>query len=124
MKKTTISIIILLFLLLSTNILWFLNTIDISITHKYQDMVLYELKNSKKQAVNMLEDTLQDRNKSEIKAIAEKYTDFDSFEKEGCVWIGWYGFKFSKSGKLEGIETDESYSSNPICKQLVIIPPQ
>ena len=117
MKKSTISIIILVLLFVSTNIFWFFTFIDMGLTQKSQGQLIYELENSKKQAVGMLKESLQEKNKDEIKLIAEKYTDIDSFEKEGCLWVGWYGFKFSETGELEGLETDESYNNKLICQE-------
>ena len=117
MKKSTILIIILVLLFVSSNIFWFFTFIDMGVTQKSQGQLIYELENSKKQAVGILKESLQEKHKNEIKLIAEKYTDMDSFEKGDCIWIGWYGFKFSQSGDLEGIETDESYNNKPICNE-------
>lgn len=79
------------------------------------DQQIYELSNSNKQAVGMLKASLTGKAKDEVQSLAEKFTDIAAFEKEGCLWVGWYGFKFSDTGGLIDIETGESYNEAPVC---------
>ena len=102
---TKIAIVTLVILLLLTNAWWLYGAIDSGVTQKYEDQELYELRNSRKQALGMLQEALQGRNKADVKSIAEKFWDLESYEKEGCLWVGWYGFRFSEDGKLESIVT-------------------
>ena len=112
-SKITIGVLVILLLL--TNAWWFYGAIDSGVTRKYIDQELNGLRHSKKQAVGMLKETLLGRKKEEVKSIAEMYSDRESYEKEGCLWVGWYGFKFSQNDELQGIETHESYNSDPVC---------
>lgn len=110
-----ITIGVLGILLLLTNVWWLYGAIDSGVTQKYEDQEIYELRNSNKQAVGMLREALIGRKKGDVKSIAEKFSDLKSYEKEGCLWVGWYGFKFSESDELVGIETNESYNTDPVC---------
>ena len=113
--KIRIAIITLSTLLVGTNIFWLYTTIDTAVTRSYMDQEIYELNASNAQAVGILKTSLAGKTKEEIRSMAVKFTDLEPFEKEGCLWVGWYGFKFSESGLFIDIETGKSYSEKPVC---------
>jgi hypothetical protein len=75
----------------------------------------YELNGSNAQAVGMLKISLMGKTKEEVRSMAVKFTDLEPYEKEGCLWVGWYGFKFTESGLFTNIETGKTYNDKPVC---------
>lgn len=110
-----IAVGVCLILLVISNAFWLHAAIDDGVTQKYEGQVIYELSNSKKQAEGMLGKALAGKNKVEVTTLASQFTDLEPFEKDGCLWVGWYGFKFNPDGELVGIETDETFNTNPLC---------
>ena len=110
-----ITIIILCLLLVASNIFWLYSAIDSGVTRAYMGQQIYEADNSSDQAVGMLKKLLTGKTKSEVQALAQEFSDIESFEKEGCLWIGWYGFKFSDTDTLIDIEPKPGYSENSVC---------
>ncbi|WAC43766.1 hypothetical protein OU997_16145 [Pseudomonas sp. SL4(2022)] len=113
--KIRIAIITLSLLLVGTNIFWLCTTIDSAVTRTYMNQELYELNGSKTQAVGMLKISLMGKTKDEVQSMAAKFTDLEPYEKEGCLWVGWYGFKFSESGLFIDIETGKAHTDRPVC---------
>ena len=113
--KARIAIITLSLLLVGTNIFWLYATIDSAVTCSYMDQEIYELNGSNVQAVGMLKVSLAGKTKDEMRSMAVKFTDLEPHEKEGCLWVGWYGFKFSESGLFTDIETGKAYNDKPVC---------
>ena len=79
------------------------------------DQEIYELNGSNTQAVGMLKISLTGKTKEEVRSMAVKFTDLEPYEKEGCLWVGWYGFKFSELRIFTDIETGKSYNDKPVC---------
>ena len=50
-----------------------------------------------------------------VQAMAVKFTDLKPYKKDGCLWLGWYGFKFSDSGLFVGIESGEQHNNKSVC---------
>jgi hypothetical protein len=113
--KIRVAIVILSLLLVGTNIFWLYATIDSAVTSSYMDQEIYELTGSNTQAVGMLKIALAGKTKDEVRSMAVKFTDLEPYEKEGCLWVGWYGFKFSESGNFADIETGKTYNEKPVC---------
>jgi len=63
----------------------------------------------------MLKIAFTGRTKEEVRSIAVKFTDLEPYEKEGCLWVGWYGFKFTESGLFTDIDTSKTYNEKPVC---------
>jgi hypothetical protein len=112
-------ITILAFLLIGSNVFWLYHSIDSSVTASYRNGEFYELRSAEAQAVRMLEKVLNGKAKAEIQTLATPFTDLEPFEKDGCLWVGWYGFKFTSENKLSGI-TSIYINENSICKNPLI----
>ena len=113
--KIRIATFTLSLLLVGTNIFWLYITVDSAVTRSYMDQEIYELNGSNAQAVGMLKISLAGKTKEEVRSIAVKFTDLEPYEKEGCLWVGWYGFKFSESGLFTDIETGKTYNDKQVC---------
>ena len=110
-----ITIAILGVLLLASNSFWFYQLLDTSTTLSYRDQQSYELEETGKQLMAILPEIAQNSTKSEVIAFASKYTDQKVFEKEGCTWVGWLGFKFNKENRLESVSPSWSYGESDPC---------
>ncbi|WP_347900692.1 hypothetical protein [Pseudomonas purpurea] len=104
-------------LLVISNLFWLYVVVDTAVTRSYADQEMDVLKKANAQAVGMLKTVLEGKTKSQVELAAMKFSELEPYEKEGCLWIGWYGFKFSETGLFMNLETDESYNDNPICRE-------
>ena len=110
-----IAIVILSVLLLASNAFWLYQVIDTGITLSYRDQQTYELEETRKQLMVIFPEVAKHATKEEIIAAASKHTDLEVFEKEGCTWVGWLGFKFDESNKLKSVSPSWSYGEKDPC---------
>ncbi len=108
----------LILLLIATNGLWFLSYIDQSVTLHYNQQQIHQLEQANKQIMDTVPNLVQSLTKDEIVSIVKRYADTEPFAKEGCLWIGWYGFKFDDEQKLIGITPSWDYQEPSICHSL------
>ena len=99
-----ITIIVLSVLLLATNVFWLYLTIDNGVTATYREQEFYEEQKTRVQL-----------SKQQLVAIAEKQYGEESYDKDGCTWVGWLGFKFNLSGKLVFVSPSWSSSEKDPC---------
>jgi hypothetical protein len=111
--KTTIAILVVL--LLASNVFWLYQVLDTGVTLSYRDQQTYELEETRKQLMATLPEVAKYATKAEIIAAASKHTDQEVFEKEGCTWVGWMGFKFDKNNKLKSVSPSWSYGEKDPC---------
>jgi hypothetical protein len=100
MKVWKIIVFLLILALLGTNGWWFYRVLDAAATKKYDDLTMYQRASELKQLMSMVPELCSDKSKNEIVAIARKSEDTEPFEKEGAVWVGWFGFQFNDKNKL------------------------
>lgn len=113
--KIRIIIVTLSLLLVGSNIFWLYRTIDSAVTRSYMEQELYELNGSNTQAIGMLKEALSGKNKETVQSMAIKFNDLEPYEKDGCLWLGWYGFKFSESGIFVDIDTGKQHKNKTVC---------
>ena len=103
MGKTNIAITALVVVLIASNTWWAYRTLDAGITRTYADA-------SQKSTSELLTQTIailpvvakEGASRSEVIAAARVQNDSSSpFEKEGYVWVGHLGLKFSAQGRFE-----------------------
>ena len=111
--KTTI--VILSILLLASNAFWLYQLIDSGVTLSYRDQQTYELEETRKQLMATLPVAAKKATKKEIVTAASKFTDQEAFEKDGCTWVGWLGFKFDENNKLKSVSPSWSYGKKDPC---------
>ena len=109
------AIVILSALLLTSNAFWLYQVIDRGVTLSYRDQQTYELEETRKQLMATFPEVARHATKEEIIAAASKHTDQEVFEKEGCTWVGWLGFKFDENGKLKSVSPAWSYGQTDPC---------
>ena len=110
-----ITIAILIVLLLASNAFWLYQAVGTGVTLSYRDQQTYELEETRKQLMATLPDIAIHATKDGIIAAASKHTDQEVFEKEGCIWVGWIGFKFDESNKLKSVSPSWSYGEKDPC---------
>lgn len=110
-----ITIAILSAILLISNVYWIYQVVDVGVTLSYRDQQIFELEETRKQLMVTLPEVAKHVTKEEIINAASKYTDQEIFEKEGCTWVGWLGFKFDKYNFLISVSPSWSYGEEDPC---------
>lgn len=111
--KMTIAILVVL--LLASNAFWLYQVVDTGVTLSYRDQQTYELEETRRQLMATFPEVAKHATKEEIIAAASKHTDQEVYEKEGCTWVGWLGFKFGESNKLKSVSPSWSYGEKDPC---------
>jgi hypothetical protein len=101
MSKRTVTIILLAVTLVATNVWWLYRTIDFGITHTYAmdscDAAARELAQLKA----MLPVIVRPHStRDDIVAAARLDPKDEPFEKNGAVWIGQVGIRFTAEGRF------------------------
>lgn len=110
-----ITIVILSVLLLLSNVFWLYQVIDVGITLSYKEQQIYELEQTERQLMVILPDIAADMSKEQVITVAREYTDQEIFEKAGCTWVGWLGFKFDENNRLSSVSPAWSYGEEDPC---------
>ena len=76
---------------------------------------IYELEETRKQLSHTLPALSENIPRKQIIEIASRYSSFEMFEKDGCYWIGWIGFKFDDSGKLKSVSPSWNFGEQDPC---------
>ncbi len=111
--KLTIAVLVLL--LVGTNAFWFYQIIDNGVSISYRDQNIFELNKTTAQLALTLTEIGGSIPKDEFISIASRYTKFDPFEKDGCIWVGWLGLKFNEDGRLLYISPEASNEEGSLC---------
>jgi hypothetical protein len=94
-------IAVLVLLLVTTNILWFLYfALDNAVSASYARDTAAKQDAMRRQLQAFVLDLAQEKKKAEIIAIAKRSTGEAGFEKEGCSYFGKLGFKFGPEDQL------------------------
>jgi len=107
--------IILTFLLIGTNVYWLNQSIDTAVTEKYSEQQVYELQNALREAILLIPKINADMEKNVIVAEAEQISASKSFEKDGCVWVGFLGLKFNDKDQLVHVSPAWNYGEADPC---------
>lgn len=110
-----ISIVILSILLLASNAFWLYQVVDIGVTLSYRGQQTFELEETRKQLMATMPEIAKNVIKEDVVAAARKYTDQEVFEKGGCTWVGWLGFKFDDRNQLISVSPSWSYGEDDPC---------
>ncbi len=108
-------IAILAALLVSTNAYWAYRLVDMGVTLSYRDDDIYSNRETRKQLMTMLPDLAQDATRKEVIDAASRYTEQEPFEKDGCIWVGWLGFKFAQDDRLQSVSPSWSFGGKDPC---------
>ena len=110
-----IIITILVALLLITNAFWLYQVVDTGVTNTYREQHIYELEETRKQLMATLPAVAFKVNQMEIVSAARKFTKQEVYEKNGCVWIGWLGFRFDQNHRLLSVSPSWSDGTPDPC---------
>ena len=85
-------------LLVMSNLVWLVWTIDTVITRAYDGS--YEIKQSQQEQVRLLKVLLKDKSKAEVLSWLKQAGYSKPFEKDGGVFAGFLTFQFSQDDKV------------------------
>jgi hypothetical protein len=102
MKASTVAISLLSVLLVGSNLVWAYTVFDAGISHTYLEDSYYRARSTAKQAIAVISAASNESatRQSVIDAAARVEPGAQVFEKEGFVWVGDIGLRFSDSGRL------------------------
>lgn len=111
--RSTIAIGSLSIALVGSNLWWAYGALDAGITYTYQQDSLEKNQEALKQALAVIKASAKGGSKEAVLAVAASNAGGASepFEKEGYVWVGSIGLRFSESGQLQ--EAMTSWSPSP-----------
>jgi len=113
MKRSTVAIVLLGVALIGSNIWWAYGALDAGITYTYQQDSLQKSQEALKQTLAVIKASGQGATKEEVLAAAMSNAEgvTEPFEKEGYIWVGSIGLRFSEGGHLQ--EAMPSWSPLP-----------
>ena len=99
--------------LIGSNIWWAYGALDAGITYTYQQDSLQKSQEALKQALAVIKASGQGATKDAVLAAAISNAEdaIEPFEKEGYIWVGSIGLRFSEGGQLQ--EAVPSWSPFP-----------
>lgn len=103
--KSRIWIIILIVLLLGSNAYWIYNTIDFGLSYTYLEASAEHASKRAEQAIQVANLNLIGLDADEAQALlhSDAY-DLETFEKEGCLWVGGICLRLDSERKIVRIE--------------------
>ncbi len=109
------AIIILAALLVITNAYWAYRLIDLGVTLSYRDDDNHRNRETRRQLMAVLPDVAKNASRKEIIDAARRYTEQEPFEKDGCIWVGWLGFRFDQDDRLKSVSPTWSFGGKDPC---------
>lgn len=102
MKKSTIAISALAGALVASNVWWAYQLLDVGLSYTYQGVSLEESQQALTQTLAVIEVMSSgDASRDRIVAAADKaWSSGEPFEKDGYLWVGRLGLRFSDNGGL------------------------
>lgn len=108
--------VFLLVLLIASNAFWFVQMLDKATTESYRNDSLVALSDEKKQATDMLSQLIIGQPKADIVALFTAEQQEESFEKDGCLWIGHFGFQFNEQDRLTDFQSSSTIEHDSLCQ--------
>ena len=102
-------------LLVISNAYWLYNSFDSAITRSYRDDQLQQLDAALTQAQQVLPIAYASEGRATFVAAAQEVLDEESFEKDGCIWIGRLGFKFDEAETLQHVSRTWNFGAPDPC---------
>lgn len=107
--------VILGVLLITSNAYWIYAGIDDAVTRSYMTQQLHEYDAALKQVQTMLPIAFEATDKDSFVANVQEVLDDESFEKDGCIWIGMLGLQFDGSSSLAHVSRTWSFGEADPC---------
>jgi hypothetical protein len=111
MTRTTAVITVLAIVLIGSNAWWAYRMIDTGVSYTYQQDSLHMNQEALAQTLEVLKIATQpDSSREQVLAAAKKAarSQTEAFEKDGFVWVGSIGLRFSDAGRL--VEVQRAWS--------------
>jgi hypothetical protein len=110
MKRPTIVVVLLIVALVVSNGWWAYNAVDAGITATYHDHAFQEHRQALTEllAVAPVAASLSASRESVLASAQAAAKHGTEFEKEGFVWVGELGYRFSDEGRLLEVRTEWS----------------
>ena len=108
-------LVVLLALLVATNAWWLFQVIDDGVTEHYRSEQLREYSEAFRQLKQLLPVVEPSLPKSEVVTRAEALYESESFEKDGCVWVGLLGLQFNEDDRLIHVSPIWNYGETDPC---------
>ncbi|MBU1364610.1 MAG: hypothetical protein KKE51_12410 [Gammaproteobacteria bacterium] len=102
MKRTTVSISLLVLALLATNVWWAYRLLDAGVSYTYQGVSLEENQQALSQALAIIKVLGANKASREqvVEAAQKAWPSTEPFEKDGYLWVGRLGLRFNETGNL------------------------
>lgn len=102
MKRTTVTIALLVALLLGSNLLWFYTVLDGAVASTHRQQAYEDAQNAARQTLAVLTEVAAGNASRQrvIDAAVRAHPDAEPFEKDGFVWVGGIGLRFAADGRL------------------------
>lgn len=102
MKKSTVTIFLLIVALIASNAWWADHAIDLGVSYTYQGVSLEENQQGLSQALAIINAmAVKGASRAEVVAAAQMARpSSEPFEKEGYLWVGRLGLHFNETGQL------------------------
>ncbi|WP_152560450.1 hypothetical protein [Arenimonas donghaensis] len=105
MSKSKVVIVLLAVLLLASNLWWAFRMLDAGVTHTYMGVSLEDNQVALAQVIAVANEAsrVEATRESIVAAASQVETDIDPFEKDGYLWVGRIGLRFSDNGRLQDV---------------------
>ncbi|RIX47530.1 MAG: hypothetical protein D3M94_07605 [Rhodocyclales bacterium GT-UBC] len=102
MKRTTVSISLLVLALVVTNAWWAYRLLDAGVSYTYQGVSLEENQQALSQALAIIKVLGANKASREqvVEAAQKSWPSTEPFEKDGYFWVGRLGLRFNETGNL------------------------
>jgi predicted metal-dependent TIM-barrel fold hydrolase len=102
-------VIVLAILLIGSNAYWLYNTVDFGITHSYLEASYEHEQKRAAQAIYLANLNLVGMHADAAKSrIGKDVSGLDSFEKEGCLYVGGICLRLDDNRLVVSVETPET----------------
>jgi hypothetical protein len=102
MKRTTVSISLLVLALVATNFWWAYRLLDVGFSYTYQGVSLEENQQAISQALAIIKVLGANKASREqvVEAAQKAWSSTEPFDKDGYLWVGRLGLRFNEKGNL------------------------
>lgn len=102
MKRTAIVIVVLVALLLGTNLFWLYTVMDGAVASAHQRQAYEDARSTAHQTLAVLTEVAGGTatRQGVIDAAVRAHPGTEPFEKDGFVWVGSVGLRFTEDGRL------------------------
>ena len=110
-RRSVLLFLALLALLIGSNLWWWFRYLDLGVTLKYTDQLLYERTHEAAALkITCLELSSESTKTDVLAALKRVNAESDPFEKDGLLNATWLSFRFGDDGRLVDVLTGDEVS--------------